>query len=382
MNICVILCEPIRLFPPAMNVVTSLLRKEHQVTLVAYDVDGLSHLWSHYQSSLTINELGKRAGTLAGKLRQNIRMRRYLRSYLQHNTGNFDYVWTMTDLTARECGTVLLRHRHIMFLAELVESVPAMSNRIFGDRRVVVKDSVVPMLARRAWKVVVPERNRAHIQRVLWDLKIVPTVIPNKPLNLDEAEDLAGQSVRHNKRPIGSSWVLVYQGIFAPDRNIDNYAAAVESLGERYTLNLVGNFARREDRTHVMKLCASHERTCYKGYVPAPEHLAYTARAHIGLLPYRPTKNARFSPLNALYCAPNKVWEYSAFGLPMIGSDVPGLFETLELQHAGLTVNDSDVNSIIGAIETICNSYERYSAASRSLFDTVCVEDLIDGVMQ
>ena len=36
-----------------------------------------------------------------------------------------------------------------------------------------------------AWKTVVPELNRAYIQKIWWDLEKTPVVLPNKPFSLN-----------------------------------------------------------------------------------------------------------------------------------------------------------------------------------------------------
>lgn len=60
------------------------------------------------------------------------------------------------------------------------------------------------------------------------------------------------------------------------------------------------------------------------GFVAAPNNLAVTLYGHIGLPLYKAAKYSHNSVSNARYYASNKIWECSRFGLPVVGSDVPG----------------------------------------------------------
>ncbi|WP_165249044.1 glycosyltransferase family 4 protein [Adlercreutzia sp. ZJ141] len=117
-------------------------------------------------------------------------------------------------------------------------------------------------------------------------------------------------------------------------------------------------------------------------FVPAPQHLVFTKHAHIGLLPYQPAFAGRQSPLNALYCAPNKIWEYSRFGLPMIGSDVPGLTSVFTQVGLGVTCNINDPGSIVEAVRQIEADYGGYSKRSRAYFDSVNIVEIVRKILK
>ena len=57
-----------------------------------------------------------------------------------------------------------------------------------------------------------------------------------------------------------------------------------------------------------------------------------TSYARIGINFYRP------NCLNKAFCAPNKIYEFSGFGIPIIGNDIPGLKNTIGLNNAGKCV--------------------------------------------
>lgn len=66
-------------------------------------------------------------------------------------------------------------------------------------------------------------------------------------------------------------------------------------------------------------------------YITAPYHLEVTSHAFIGILIYAPVYGTFTSPLNSIYCAPNKLYEFSHFGIPMIGNNIPGLNTLLKV---------------------------------------------------
>lgn len=47
--------------------------------------------------------------------------------------------------------------------------------------------------------------------------------------------------------------------------------------------------------------------------------------ASIGVMSYSPHQKTHAGVVNALYCAPNKIFEYGKYGKPMIANDVPAL---------------------------------------------------------
>ena len=98
-------------------------------------------------------------------------------------------------------------------------------------------------------------------------------------------------------------------------------------------------------------------------FIPAPEYLIFTSKAYIGLITY----DALI--LNCAYCAPNKLYEYGRYGLPMLGNDIPGLRNTIGYYDAGVIVDECCIESICEGIRKISENYERYSANSLRLYE-------------
>ena len=86
------------------------------------------------------------------------------------------------------------------------------------------------------------------------------------------------------------------------------------------------------------KIVDIYDNCVFYPYVPAPLHLEVTSYARFGILFYRPTI------LNKAFCAPNKIFEYGGFGIPMIGNDIPGLKNTIGNSNAGICTKLTEEN--------------------------------------
>ena len=104
-------------------------------------------------------------------------------------------------------------------------------------------------------------------------------------------------------------------------------------------------------------------------YITAPYHLEVTSHAFIGILIYAPVYGTFTSPLNSIYCAPNKLYEFSHFGIPMIGNNIPGLKYTIESYKMGCCLPFFNAESLKNAITDLTDNYETYAENARRFYD-------------
>lgn len=119
--------------------------------------------------------------------------------------------------------------------------------------------------AQEAWKIVVPEENRAYIQKVGWNLEKLPYVLPNKPYYLKSGEvqeDMLPviEEMKREKRK-----KIIYLGVISADRDLQSFAEAVERVKENYCLYLFGKF-RGDGTEEFKKLCDSYSSLKYMGF--------------------------------------------------------------------------------------------------------------------
>ena len=212
-------------------------------------------------------------------------------------------------------------------------------------------------IAQNAKHVVVPELNRAGILQVWLALKNRPVVLPNKPYrhprkkNLEPTHELTRKILEEYKtdKPI-----ILYQGHIGSDRNLMPIAEAMRELPE-YEFWLLGT-----DHGYVDQLVAVADNIKYLGSVSAPYHLEITSYASIGVMSYDPIN------LNNLFCAPNKVWEYSGFGIPFLANKCLSL-ESLAQNFIGRAV-DWNEDEIKLSIKFILENFEDFHVKSIDFF--------------
>ena len=364
-------------FPPAVSLVTNLLSIGCRVTLLACgDTECLPESVNN-NPNFSFITLGERGGTLLRRGKMLFNVPRTIRSYLRKYQDNIDIVWTTMAIDVRDAGDVLRSFNHVMQMPELTETVPAFLHR---NRPPFSRKTIE--LARCARKVVVPEYNRAFIQQTMWRLPETPTVLPNKPaIKRNAVLDLSIDANKLDQIKSEKRKIILYQGLFADDRDLFPFADAVDSLGGEFVLYLMGKATDAAQQASLEKLLSTHTNVEYLGYIAAPNHLAFTRYARIGLLPYSICYGGDCPPLNALYCAPNKIWEYSCYGVPMLGSDIPGLTGIFGRYNCGLT-SSSEPDEISRAICKIDASRDEMSIGANRLFDSIDTKEITERIIE
>ena len=361
-------------FPPAVSLVSNLLEIGCRVSLLACGDDSCLPHAVRNNEQFEFVCLGSRGGSLFRRISMLHSVPHEIRAFLSARRDEIDIVWTTMAVDVRDAGKQLNHFPHVMQIAELTEKVPA----FFHTNRPPYSKLTIK-LARKAKKVVVPEYNRAFIQQTLWRLSETPSVLPNKPSALNELPtNLDRELILRFENETRK--IVLYQGLFADDRDLAPFADAIDSLEGEFVLYLMGKASDQKQQNLIEEIIRSHTNIEYVGFVPAPNHLAYTKFARIGLLPYKPSYDGACPPLNALYCAPNKIWEYSRFGVPMIGSDVPGLTGVFARFNCGVTAKNNAA-SIAEAIREVDDAHDLMSSGSLKLYSSVDTQQIVKNIV-
>lgn len=181
-------------------------------------------------------------------------------------------------------------------------------------------------------KIVVPEYNRAHILREYFQLPELPFVLPNKPAEHPRTRNLPlpNDESRAVFKAIGGRPVFLYQGVWSKDRR--DVAFVLETLAKNRPNYCV---VTMPVCPAVVELSQKYSNVFGLPYVPPPNHLAVTSHATVGVAVYNASGSWILDRLGAVYCAPNKTYEYAGFGIPTLGNDIPGLKYTVEAAGAG-----------------------------------------------
>lgn len=228
-----------------------------------------------------------------------------------------------------------------------------------------------------AKRLIVCEENRAAVFNLWFTPEKYPAVLPNKPYKLLDNKNKQ-HFLQHSLPDIYESLVnkdskiILYQGLIAPERDLSFILKAVNELTEDFIPVLMGR-----DFGMVKKYKKICPRLVHIPFIPSPQHLHITSLARIGILIYDPIS------LNQIFCAPNKIFEYSGYGVPMIGNNIPGLSIPFQQYSCGKIFTDScTATEMKDMILDIDNNFEQYSQNAQSLFDSVDNKVIIKTILE
>lgn len=229
---------------------------------------------------------------------------------------------------------------------------------------------------KKSKRLLVCEENRGAIFNVWFKPNKYPVILPNKPYKLLD-NNSSDQFLKKNYPKLynklkSNGKIILYQGLISPERDLSFILKAVNELGEDFIPLIMGrDFGMLEK---YKKICPN---LIHIAYIPSPEHLYITSLARIGILIYDPIS------LNQIFCAPNKIFEYSGYGVPMIGNNIPGLSIPFQKFGCGEVFGtDNDTTEIKKIILEIDINYKSYSENSKKLFDSVDNKTIINTVLE
>ena len=262
----------------------------------------------------------------------------------------FDYediVWFGNAETVLAVGrNTLKNYKYVLSVLELYDE------RTLYDRRLkkVLGDAAVTICC---------EKHRAAIMQSRYKLPSMPFVLSNKPYSYLTEPEIKEQYLNIINKHEGS-FIVVYQGVIAKDRPLNRIAEALNIINDKKIVFFVLGKCSDEYKKYIQDI---YPQTEFFGYVPAPEHLAITAKCNLGIANYD-TRN-----LNNVFCAPNKIYEYARYGIPMLCSLNIGLMETVGTYGAGKCVDFNEHQELIRAIKDIQSHYETFSNSALRLYN-------------
>lgn len=374
MNIFLVYVGDILHCPPAMTVIQTLSDLNINVVVCT----------NKFDFTKTSEEMTKRENVkyqfigneynpntnLANKVLEVPGYKKKIWSIIDREYDDNDLIWIIDGGNVKYLGNKLLKYRYVLHLLELTEELYYVeSKHMFPISRKFVKNASC---------VIECEYNRAHITKAWWELNEMPMVLPNKPYassklkkNTDISIDEGLKELMHS---LSGKKIILYQGNISAERPLKPFLDAVEELGDPFVFIAMVNGDDPFSNINT-------ERYYHIPFVVPPYHLEVTSNAYIGVLTYTPVKND-YSILNTLYCAPNKVWEYSMFDIPMISNDLPALNNMFSVTGNGECFEKFDKDSIKKAILKIDAKYETYSLASRNYFMSVDIFSIIRKIVE
>lgn len=342
-KICILLRSSLDNYPPILALLECLV--QFDVTIICGNCsDSLLKRYHSYQFVIT----NKANNRILSPMINLYFFRKSCKSYL--NEKKYDIIWCATADTAIWLKGILPAQGFVLNIFELYDRHP-------------IYKYMLSKIATSAKTIVVPEYNRANIFRVWFKLDKTPYVIPNKFIDKEMERRLPLSEIPNCMIGKINEKIILYQGIASPERNLEALCQAIKEM-PNYKLLLMCN-----ESDYYRMLKSKYPFIVHQPFVVPPLHLNVTSYAHIGIVTYD------YYSLNTIFCAPNKIWEYSCFGIPMLGNSIPGLEETIGKYRAGLCVDMSSKEEIVKALMEIERSYAYYESGSKKLYRSVSVKE-------
>lgn len=374
MKIVLITSERLAEFPPVITLLHTLDRIGHEVTYITpyrdADFDSLGlcraqHLFcaGEPDERLTRYYSNRYAASAAFHTERILRSHhiKQIPAKFRAELDSTDVVWVLHE------NTFLLGGK--AFADKLGPYLYTMYELCIKNGRV---PEIYDYAARKALLTVVPEYNRAHIVKAYYALPHMPAIIPNKPLDHPRQKNLpiADPAIAEKMARIKESGkkVVMYMGILSSERPLEPIIEAVEQLPE-YTLAVLGGRTPYLDRLEKTMT----GRFVYLGSVKPPHHLEVASHADVTYISYVANNRS----INAVFCAPNKVYEFAGFGIPMLCNDNPGLKYTVEYYGMGVCAEDLSADTIKKCLEKISAEESAMSQAAIRYYEAEDVETAV-----
>ena len=268
-------------------------------------------------------------------------MKKIIKKYDCNNT----LFWFGTAESCLPLKGLLKNKKYICFVLELLDEYK-------------LKLRLLKTLMQNAIAVCVCENTRAYLQQNWWGLKELPYVFPNKPYRpLEYNIDMNNKQLKTALMTIGNSKYILYQGILQNKEELIEIAKALNNTKEHLRFVLMGI----DKYNCINEIKKYYNDVIYIKYIPAPLHLIITKNAYIGIAYYRGDS------LNKVFCAPNKIYEYSEFSIPMLCNNVPGLLNTVGKFGAAECITLKEKN-IVKSINRISKEYKTYCSNSNKFY--------------
>lgn len=151
--------------------------------------------------------------------------------------------------------------------------------------------------------------------------------------------------------------ILLFQGGLSKGRHLETLVHAMKYINNQcIDLVILGDGQVRKALERLTLSLGIKHRVYFHPAVPQHQLLEYTQSADAGVIPYQATC------LNNLYCTPNKLFEFIAAGIPILGSDLPEINHIVLTHQLGLTGKMRDPNEFAHLIDKMFRNEEQLDA--------------------
>lgn len=387
-RVVVVLKDDLVYYPPTISLLNILIEMGLEVECVGIysDVEGKARLEENGVKFVPISRNIKDCSRirLLNWIMIIWRMHKYTRALKQYlsnaHISSNDLIWFIYNDSIGLLQPVIEQYPYLLHFYEF-------EDYSLGGRGKLLHPRYDPRrLLSKAKALVHCEYNRAMITNGLYGLNKEIFVLPNKPFEnkneyaLDSPEEIAN-IVEEVKNKTKGHKVILYQGIFnAAERRLDEFCEAIKRMPEDYIFIAMGGGG---DYYEEMKKKYNSDRILFLPFIRPPYHLLITQIANYGVLTYHPAGLNYVDVINPLYCAPNKIFEYSKFGIPMVANDVPGLKLIFDTFNCGKIIGyPITPEKIIDCFMTMDIDYSEMSKGAKQYYDSVDVKGIVKDILE
>jgi len=149
-----------------------------------------------------------------------------------------------------------------------------------------------------------------------------------------------------------NKYLVLYQGVIQKKRGIKELLYVVKNSKNLVGI-IIGSGNTSYYKNYAKKLHITHK-VIFINKINYLDLFNYTSSCDIG---WAVIQNFGISNQNAL---PNKLFEYSLMGLPVIASNLPNMKKIIIENNLGIVVDDKNVDEHIKGINTLINNYSHY----------------------
>ncbi len=369
-RVFIIAAHDLMKYPPMqslLNVLAELNVETHFIGLNT-DLDAQNRFESKGVKFVPFN--GIRTSSMIKTYQIRRKYKKNVEQYLlDNNVQSTDLIIYEYADSAYYLHTILRKYRYVVLFYEFVNT------KLSWKLQLQYHSYNMRDFLQRAAAVTHCEYNRAQICQWYYGLNKLPYILPNKPYlgdtsNEEKVPEEINKTVTYLKEKLNDKKIILYQGIFnSHERRLEEFCQAISLLPNEYVLIAMGG---GQGYFEDLKKNYESDRILFVPFIKPPFHLLVTRMAYIGVLSYFPLNNTWAGVLNPIYCAPNKVFEYGKYGIPMLSNDIPGLTSIYSLFNCGKAVpSPITPENIATEVLNIERHYNELSEGSLKYYNSV-----------
>lgn len=213
-------------------------------------------------------------------------------------------------------------------------------------------------LLKRVDGILTTNESRAEIIHREYGAKLRPIPIYNCPVVPENLPDTSPLREFVSQADPGFRRIVLFHGAISAGRQCETLVNAAKDLDNGTAVVFLG-YASPESYLAVLKDCAAQQGTAHKVFfhpaVPNDRVIEYIRSADVGVVFYENTCR------NNYYCASNKLFDFLSVGVPILGSDIPGINEIVQGRDVGIAVDSDNSHKVAKAINRLISDEVSYN---------------------